>query len=119
MYRQFISQADYDRIVNNDHVDDPDIFPHCNTETFHEPGTCPYCDSYFRRHPGFTPAVYATREANGWGGNQAPILDDVKAAEEQQAWDAMVAEFVDGTYEKKEKKRIQDRFDAIIARFRK
>ncbi len=91
MYRQFISEADYVEIVNTDFG--ADSMPHCNPTMFHVAGTCPYCDNHYRVHPDFKPTSYVTREANGWGGNQAPIVDDAKAAEEKSAWDRMWARF--------------------------
>lgn len=89
MYRQFISQEEYDEIVNEYIYSDN--FPHCNQTMFHSPGVCAFCDGYYKGHPGFMPPVYEFADANGWGGNMAPIIDDVKAAEEQVAikkfWD--------------------------------
>lgn len=115
MYRQFMSRADYARIVNEDF----DAFPHCNTTTFHSPNVCAYCDSYYRQHPEFRPAEYADSAANGWGGNMAPIVDDERAAEEQAAWEEACQDMLDGTWQKKEKKRIMDRVEEIVSRFRK
>ncbi len=118
MYRQFISQADYDEIANGKYSD-PDSYPHCNSETFHEPGTCPFCDGHYKSHPHFRPDVYAPREANGWGGNMAPILDDAKAAEEQAQWDRVTQEFIDGTYDANERSRVDRLVEGIVSRFRK
>lgn len=48
-------------------------FPHCNSTTIHEPGTCYYCD----RFPGLQAAraksgePFTSAEANGWSGNVA------------------------------------------------
>lgn len=92
MYSQYVSQEEYEKIVNTDYGD---TFPHCNTTTFHSPGICPYCDSYYRQHPDFHPVAYATPEANGWGGNIAPIVDDQKALEEKgvirKFWERMTS----------------------------
>lgn len=85
MYRRFISQADYDEIVQT--YKDSDTPPHCNQNVFHDPGLCAYCDSYYKAHPSFQPPEYEFADANGWGGNMAPIVDDKLAAEEQAAWD--------------------------------
>jgi hypothetical protein len=87
-YRAYISKAKYDEIVNSygERYGDMNTPPHCNSSTFHAPTTCAFCDGYYRVHPGFRPAQYATREANGWGGNVAPIVDDAKAAAEDAAW---------------------------------
>ncbi len=84
MYRQFISEAERDRIINE--YSDRNTPPHCNDQMFHEPGVCAFCDGYYRLNPDFVPTSYVTPEANGWGGNQAPIVDDAKAAEEDAEW---------------------------------
>jgi hypothetical protein len=91
MYRQFLSRADYDEIVADYGRYGADTMPHCNVTMFHEPGICAFCDGYYRLNPNFKPTAYVTREANGWGGNQAPIVDDAKAMEEQSAWDRLWA----------------------------
>jgi len=93
-YQEYISREEYDRIANDDTLGDETTFPHCNTETWHEPGVCAFCDNHYRRF-GTRPGPYATPEANGWGGNMAPIVDDVKAAEEQAAFDAAMARLRD------------------------
>lgn len=80
MYRQYLTQDEHDEIVEG--YKDPTTRPHCNSETFHKPGVCAFCDGYYKRNPGFTPAAYATPEANGWGGNMAPMVNDLLADEE-------------------------------------
>jgi hypothetical protein len=84
MYRTFISEAERKRII--DEYSDPKTPPHCDDRMFHEPGICAFCDGYYHQNPAFKPASYVTPEANGWGGNQAPIVNDEKAAEEDAAW---------------------------------
>lgn len=118
-YKKYLSQNEYDHIVSQDYTDDPDTFPHCNTTMFHEPGVCAFCDGYFRRHPDFHPVNYVTREANGWGGNQAPIVDDALAAREEAEWKQFQEEFLDGTYEAKEQGRVDLLVERIVSRFRK
>ena len=82
-YRRYITQAERDRIVADA---TPGVSPHCNAETLHEPETCAFCDGFYAAG-GTHPSEYSTPGANGWGGNQAPIVDDEKAAAEQAAWD--------------------------------
>ena len=118
MYRQYLSKEEYDDIVHSDR-DDPDIPPHCDPTMFHEPGICAFCDGYFRRHPSFKPATYVTPEANGWGGNQAPIVDDTKASEEQAQWDQWVEEMISGEYEANERKRLALTVEHILSIFRR
>lgn len=83
MYRHFITQAEYEDIVATTTGDRP---PHCNQTMFHEPGVCAFCDGFYRANPNFVPESYVTPEANGWGGNQAPVVNDVEAAREEQAY---------------------------------
>lgn len=116
MYRQYMSQEKYDDIVNSDRVE-PDIFPHCNQTMFHEPGVCAFCDGYFRRHPRFVPESYVTPEANGWGGNKAPIIDDEKAAQEQAEWNEWMQDSV--KYEINERKRLAERIEKMLKVFRR
>lgn len=118
LYQNYMTQAEYQEIANGKYSS-PDSYPHCNIETFHEPGTCAYCDGHYLKHPGFTPPTYATREANGWGGNRAPIVDDVKAALEDRDWKAFVDEFMNGDFQAKQKQRILDAVERITSRFRK
>lgn len=54
------------------------VYPHCNAEVLHAPGSCRYCDLYPDRQDArmasqtpFTPA-----EANGWMGNVAVAPED-------------------------------------------
>lgn len=53
-------------------------FPHCNSETLHEPGACYYCDQFPIRQAAraASGSSFSTLEANGWSGNVA-----VKAGE--------------------------------------
>src|SRR5437868_3256017 len=93
MYRQFISQAERDRIVNE--YSDRDTPPHCNDRMFHRSGICAFCDGYYKANGvagdslAALPrgAFFVEPEANGWGGNQAPTVDDIGAAEEDAIWD--------------------------------
>lgn len=94
MYRHYMTQAEYDEIANGKYSDE-DTFPHCNQSTFHRPQTCAYCDGYYKSHPAFTPETYAAAEANGWGGNMAPIVDDEEAAKEEAVWTKMMDRLTD------------------------
>jgi hypothetical protein len=87
MYREFISETDRDEIIANYGRYGTNTPPHCNETMFHKPGTCAFCDGYYGLNPDFKPASYVSREANGWGGNMAPIVDDKKAATERSTWD--------------------------------
>jgi hypothetical protein len=117
-YRGYMSKKEYDEIVNSDRSD-PDIFPHCDQTVFHEPGICAYCDGYYRRHPGFNPPAYVAAEANGWGGNQAPVIDDDKAAEEQAEWDEYMRDIISGEFEAKERKHLSEAVENILKVFRR
>jgi hypothetical protein len=86
MYRQFISEAERQKIIAEYGKYGKDTPPHCNDKMFHEPGVCAYCDGFYKLNPGFTPPSYVTPEAYGWGGNAAPIVDDDAAAEEDEMW---------------------------------
>ena len=116
MYRSYLTQDEYDEIVCD--YDDPKTPPHCNSETFHEPGVCAFCDGYYVANPRFIPAVYATPEANGWGGNMAPKVDDQKAIEEERAWSMALAAIRDSVedrehpwdYWRDQARRIKSRF---------
>lgn len=93
MYRQYMTQEQYGRIVAEGRQKYPrgsDTPPHCNPDVVHAPGVCAYCDGQPWRQEiraaGGTP--FTPAPSNGWGGNAAPIVDDAKAAEEQQAWES-------------------------------
>lgn len=94
MYRQFISQAERQRIIDGYDDDRP---PHCNDKMFHKPDVCAFCDGYYKRNGSELPrgAFYVFEEANGWGGNQAPTVDDAKAAEEDAQWQRIWDSFKD------------------------
>lgn len=92
MYRQYITHEEYDEIVNEDYGDE-DTYPHCSTTCWHEPGVCAFCDGYYRRYTEFVPTQYTAREANGWGGNVAPEVDDEKAEAEQLAYRQLFAKY--------------------------
>lgn len=119
LYRQYYTQKEWDQIIDEYGYGDPDIFPHCNQNTFHQPGTCPYCDGYYKQHPGFKPTQYETPEANGWGGNMAPILDDDLANQETAEWHKFLEEVTLGTYEVETKKRVRERWEEIRSFFRR
>ncbi len=111
-YRQYMTQQEYDRIVNSCKGEVP---PHCNQTMFHEPSVCAYCDGYYRANPGFVPESYVGPEANGWGGNQAPIVNDKMAVEEQLWWDKSLSEI----FGVEVKERIEDVVERILDVFRR
>ena len=120
MYREFYSQEEWDRIVAADREEG--MFPHCNQETFHVPGTCPFCDGYYRRNPDFVPASCEAAISNGWGGNMAPKLDDMRAAEEKAEWDAWMDKMLNlGPVGMREEEResVRQRVKDIVAKFTK
>ena len=83
MYQRYLTQVECDAIIAGYMDDRP---PHCNPTTLHEPKSCAFCDGYYQRNPGKVPQTFSSPEANGWGGNVAPIVDDARAAEEDAAW---------------------------------
>lgn len=116
-YQKYITQEKYDEIVNGYEGCSPDTFPHCNQTTFHEPGVCAYCDGYFKRHPGFIPASYAPLEANGWGGNKAPIVDNVLAYEEKEELELLLGKIVSGEHAQEERQKLHRRVQEILDTF--
>lgn len=53
------------------------MYPHCNQEVLHAPGTCQYCDMYPERQAmrSASKTPYTPAEANGWYGNVATPAD--------------------------------------------
>lgn len=67
------------------------MYPHCNTEVLHAPGSCVYCD-YFperqqMRQASNTP--FSPAEANGWQGNVAWTPQMV--ADEANHWETIAS----------------------------
>jgi hypothetical protein len=116
MYREYYSQKEWDEIAHGKYGG-KDTFPHCNQTFFHAPGICPFCDGYYYRNPGFVPSTYVEPEANGWGGNQAPKLDDEKARQEQEEWDEYMRGMASGEYELKEREWVRENVARMLKFF--
>ena len=96
MYKNFISRAEYDRIVQSYPEAYGSRSPHCDPSVRHRPSHCAFCDGFYLANPeerevmatfiGITGEDWTPDIANGWGGNVAPVVDDDKAAEEDAAW---------------------------------